>query len=487
MLTIQRRMARPFLVLLALPATAMGFALSVQIAALSWILATRYGLKIEEIGLVWAAGPMAGIVGQLLIGIVSDRVWFWNGRRRPFIVIGGVLSSLMILALPNIGRISQALGFETVLGVAIAVALALDLSINVSFNPTRSVITDVTREGPERTRGYTWMQTVSGLFGVLAYAIGALFGNYVLIYLGAVLVLGFSIVPALLIAEPRVLPGGASPPGSAAHATGFGKLLVIMMPLWGFLAYDLYAMTLKILRLNVASYLPEYACAALTLAGLAWALAARDRGIEFVKEDLVEFRKVLAAHSFSWIGVQTMFVYMIVFVQHRFPGLDADAAGRVLARSFLVLSAVAALAPTLLLEPLTRRYSQTRVHAACLAVMTAGFTGIYLYGMTPLSIYALMAVAGVGWAAIVSLPFAIMSQRVQQSRIGLYMGVFNLSVVLPQLVVSLGVGSLIGRLEDKGVIFVIGAASVGCSALAWMFLRRAGDGEAASERLPASH
>ena len=105
--------------------------------------------------------------------MISDRVWFWGGRRRPFIIIGGTLAALMILALPYIGVISQQLGFDAVIGVAIAVALALDLSINVSFNPTRSLITDVTPEGIARTRGYTWMQTVSGTFGVLAYAIGA--------------------------------------------------------------------------------------------------------------------------------------------------------------------------------------------------------------------------------------------------------------------------------------------------------------------------
>jgi len=83
-----------------------------------------------------------------------------------------------------------------------------------------------------------------------------------------------------------------------------------------------------------------------------------------------------------------------------------------------------------------------------------------------------MAVVGVGWGAIVSLPFAIMSQRVDQARIGLYMGVFNLSVVLPQLLVSLGVGALLNRVEDKGLIFVIGAGTVGLSAVAWLFLRR---------------
>ena len=89
MLGMQRRLSTPFLVLLTLPATAMGFALSVQISALSWILSTRYGLDLHDIGLVWAAGPLAGIVGQVLIGILSDEVWLWGGRRRPFLIIGG--------------------------------------------------------------------------------------------------------------------------------------------------------------------------------------------------------------------------------------------------------------------------------------------------------------------------------------------------------------------------------------------------------------
>ena len=78
-----------------------------------------------------------------------------------------------------------------------------------------------------------------------------------------------------------------------------------------------------------------------------------------------------------------------------------------------------------------------------------------------------MAVMGIGWAAIVSLPFSIMSQRVDQSRIGLYMGVFNLSIVLPQLVVSLGVGTFVSGVADKGAIFLIGAVSLALAAIAW--------------------
>jgi maltose/moltooligosaccharide transporter len=483
MLIMQRRMSRPFLVLMSLPSSAMGFALSVQIAALSWILSTRYHLHLDEIGVVWAAGPVAGIVGQLLIGVISDKVWFWGGRRRPFIVIGGALASLMLLALPNIGVLSRALGLDALLGVAIGVALALDLSINVSFNPTRSIITDLTAEGAPRTRGYTWMQTVSGSFAVLAYGIGAQFGNYTLIYLAVGLVALGSIVPALLIVEPRSLPGAsahAAPP--AGH--GFVKLLQILMPLWGYLAYDLVATAAKLVGLELPTLASGVAVVLLTLAVSAATLMARDRGVEFVKEDLVEFRKVLAAHALSWLGVQTMFVYMIGFVQQRFPQLGADESGKLLSTAFLTLTVVSAAMPALVLEPLTERFGQVAVHAACLAIMAVAFAAIYFLGFTPLRVFSLMGVVGIGWAAIVSLPFAIMSQRVEQTRIGLYMGVFNLSVVLPQLLVSLGIGPIVGRLADKGVMFLISAGALGLSALAWLSVRRS-EGAAAGP-VPAS-
>src|SRR3546814_2300914 len=100
------------------------------ISVLIGILATRYHLDIDAIGLVWAAGPLAGIIGQVVVGLISDRVWIWNGRRRVFMFVGGLIAALMILALPAIGAISSALGLESIIGVAIAVALALDLAVN---------------------------------------------------------------------------------------------------------------------------------------------------------------------------------------------------------------------------------------------------------------------------------------------------------------------------------------------------------------------
>lgn len=401
---IQQRLSKSFFALLSLPSTAMGFALSVQIAALSWILSTQYHLDIHEVGIVWAAGPLAGLVGQVIIGVISDKVWFWGGRRRPFIWIGGTMASLSLLALPYLGAISEATSVS-ILAVALPVALLLDLSINISFNPTRSIIADVTPEGDKRTRGYTWMQTISGMFGVLAYALGASYGNYTLIYFSVFLVFLFSIVPPFLIEEPRTLQA-ATTTSAAGSASSYG---------------DLY--------------------------------------------------RIYAAHGFCWIGVQTMFVYMIFYVKGNMGITTDEASGQIVSLSFLVLSTVGFILPATVLEPLAIRFGRVKVHTVAMACMALGYLLIVLFGNSPLLVYTFMAIAGIGWAATVSLPFAIMTEKVDKAKMGLFMGIFNLSVVLPQLLVSLVLGSVIQSAGNKSIIFIISAASLAISAILWTFVR----------------
>ncbi|MCB0549846.1 MAG: MFS transporter [Phaeodactylibacter sp.] len=475
MLDIQKRLTNTFYVILSLPATAMGFALSVQISALSWILSTQYHLEIEDIGLVWAAGPIAGILGQVIIGAISDNVWFLNGRRRPFILIGGVLAALMLLALPNIQVITGALGLEAILGMAIIVALTLDLAINVSFNPTRSIIADVTPEGKERTKGYTWMQTISGTFGVLAYAVGAVWDNYVLIYSGAILVLLLSIIPPFFIEEPRELSVGNSDEeeDGAAKKPGFSlkETFMAIRPLWGFLLYAIYGIALRLSGISPKTHYFELFCLALTLYLIVHTLLKSETGRKRSEAGMIGFQKVLAAHSFTWIGIQTMFIYMFAYVNYRLPELEDVNMGRVVSISFLILNAVGAILPATILEPLAFRLGRVKVHMGCIAIMALGYAGILFLGHSAMMIYIMMAVLGIGWAATVSLPFAIMSQKVDQSKMGLYMGLFNLSVVLPQLVASLGVGQIIGRMEDKSITFVVCALTLAVSAVSWMLVK----------------
>lgn len=480
MLEIQKKLTNTFYALLALPATAMGFALSIQISALSWILSTKYKLDIHDVGLVWAAGPIAGILGQVIIGIISDNVWFLNGRRRPFILIGGFLAAMMLLALPNIDVISSSLGIDGILGVAIAVALTLDLAINISFNPTRSIIADVTPEGVERTKGYTWMQTISGTFGVLAYVIGAVWNNYVLIYFGVFLVLVLSIVPTLFIEEPRYLSKGANQQDKHETKASFGAILGYIEPLWGFLIYSIYAIVMRVLNIHFDNYYAEIICFAITIIFILKVLFQKSDGKSAAEKGLIGFKKVLAAHSFTWVGIQTMFVYMFAYVQYKVFGFDANSVipedvsiqmGKVVTISFLIFNAVAAVLPVLVLEPMARKIGKVRTHFLSIASMAIAYAAMLFFGFSPLVIYIIMALLGIGWASTISLPFAIMSQQIDQTRMGLFMGLFNLSVVLPQLVASFGIGQAISAAQDKSLIFIISAVTLSISAILWMLVK----------------
>lgn len=475
MLSIQKNLSNRFYAILSLPATAMGFALSVQIAAMSWLLQTQFGLDVHDIGFVWAAGPLAGIIGQVLIGAISDKTWFWGGRRKPFIIIGGVMAALSLLALPNIDVISESLGVTGIIGVAITVALVLDLSINISFNPTRSIIADVTPSGHERTKGFTWMQTVSGSFGVLAYAIGAIWNNFALIYFGVFLVLLFSVLPTFFITEPRELEGEDQQSGETESMSFWAGLLMIK-PLWGFLIYGVYALVARLADLKPDHYYIEIVCFAITLFFVGKTLLAK----EDINDDSANkdndapvsqnlgFQKILAAHSFTWVGIQSMFIYMTPFVIFNQPDLKDDALGSVVNISFMLLNAIAAVLPVLLLQPLAKRIGAVKTHTWCIASMSLAYFTLSFMGDKSLAIYLLMALLGVGWSATISLPFAIMSRKVDQSKMGLYMGLFNLSVVLPQLVASLGVGLIVGNAEDKNILFIICGVCLAISAVCWM-------------------
>lgn len=425
MLDLQKRLSNSFYAIISLPSTAMGFALCIQISALSWLLSTKYNLDIHEIGIVWAAGPLAGIIGQVLIGFISDKTWFWGGRRRPFILIGGVLAALMVFLLPRIDVVSQALGIGNLLVVAVIVALTLDLSINIGFNPTRSLIADLTPEGEPRTRGYTWMQTISGFWGVMAYLIGAFIDNYALISVGVVIVFAFSVVPMFFVTEPRELNVKAE--ALAATSAEWGQL---------------------------------------------W--------------------RIYFAHGFSWIGVQAMFVYIIAFIQQHIVPAGASAAevtsqsGHVIAISFAVMNVVGFLLPALLLAPLASRIGRVNTQAGCIAIMAAGYFLIATMARTPAMLYLLMGVVGIGWGAVVSLPFAIMSEKVDQSRMGFFMGIFNLSVVVPQLL-STAIGYVLKDAADKSVLFMICGGCLAISAGLWFLVSEKQASPAAAAHLAPSH
>jgi MFS family permease len=283
------------------------------------------------------------------------------------------------------------------------------MAINISFNPTRSIIADVTPDGTPRTKGYTWMQTISGFWGVMAYVIGAVFGNFLLIYLGAFIVLLFSILPTFFITESKELQ-------------------------------------IESTEKNVTI------------------------DSDKTKTDWNELFRIYLAHGFSWLGIQTMFVYIIAYIQQKLnPASDMET-GQIIAISFAVLNTVGFILPAFVLEPITEKIGRVKTHLSCVAIMSLGYFGIVFFGKSSLSLYILMAVAGIGWAAVVSLPFAIMSEKVDKAKMGFFMGIFNLSVVIPQLIVSLLLGYFILNVEDKNLIFIISGVSLAISSSLWFLV-----------------
>lgn len=389
------------LVLNSGPATSMGLALSIQISALSWLLSTRYNLDMAQLGLVWAAGPVAGVVGQLLAGITSDKIWWMGGRRRPLIVIGGVCSSVMLYALSNLKVVGDIFFGGSVLTAAIAVTLILDISINIGLGPARALVADLTFHGDERTKGFTWLQSVSGFWGVMAYLAAGILGNDFLLLWGPLFVLIFCL-SAILISENEDVYFIQEHP-KPRQETGRGPPMILY-----------------------------------------------------------------AAHGVSWFGIQCMFIYTLSFV-HQY--LDGDS-GKVLSLGFAFMSTIGFLLPALVLYRFSKTFGTLNVHIVCILLMGTGYLLIGLFARDVVTFYCLMSLVGIGWASVVSMPFAVLSEFSQGTKMGLTMGIINLSIVLPQLAASILFGNWIEHFSEKKILFYICSFSLFMSAILWVRVKK---------------
>lgn len=528
MLQIQKKLSNSFLALLSLPATAVGFALSTQIAALSWLLSTKFGLDIHDVALVWLAGPLAGIIGQPIVGAISDNAWFLGGRRKGFIIIGGILGAMMFLALPQIGVISSKLGFQGIMTVAVTVALLLDLSINITFNPARSIIADLTPEGKKRTSGYTWMQLISGIFGLLAYFISLVLGNDILLTIAVVLVFLFSVVPCFFIEELK---------DAKDNKINIKKTLLILLGIVTFLLLSYFAISLNnfvlklIIALIICYLIFLFRNAILEMMQIIWPLSGfLFFGIYLIVDKLIlagslekhqinvmyfslfitiifgiivilkgmkqksnqnEFHKIMVAHSFSWLGIQSMFVMSFFYAKEIilphltiddaiansfkkfFTGISSnadDTAGNILSLAFLLFNAIGAFFPILVLEPMSKKFGRVKTYFTSILIMSLGYFFVYKFGSSEISFYTGICIAGIGWSAVISIVFAIMTERVNKDKMGLYMGLFNYSVVLPQMM-TVGVASIVKESGDNTLLYLICGISLFVSFVFWLFVR----------------
>ncbi|NDP22440.1 MAG: SLC45 family MFS transporter [Paludibacter sp.] len=494
-------MSNPFLALLGLPATAVGFALSTQIAALSWILSNKYGLDIHEVAFVWLAGPIAGIFGQVIVGLVSDNVWFMGGRRRPFIIIGGLVSAIAFLALPNISGISKITGITDIIIIASLIALFLDLSVNVTFNPARSIIADLTPEGKVRTSGYVWMQIISGFFGVFAYFLSMVFGNETLLYIAAVIVFLTAVFPILFIQEIKEQTEAQA---NDKEKFGVWQIFKEIYPLYGFLVFGVFSLFFHFFTEQFAVWHNPILITALAYSVIIGILII----IQGLKKqsNRNEFQKIMLAHSFTWVAFQSMFILSGFFIENQIlPNINisnitanwfaesltgveqtaASSVGNMVSLGFFILNLIGAIFP-LILQAIAKRIGRVKTYISALTFSAIGYFYIAYFSHVEIDFYIGMFLVGIGWSAVISIVFAIMSERVNPAKMGLYMGVFNLAVVLPQMM-SNGVANVIKATGNYQLLYIFCGLLVSTSVIFWMFVKEPESSETKQSIPSAGH
>ncbi len=454
-----------------------GFAL--QNANTSRIFETL-GANVEDIPILWIAAPVTGLVVQPIIGYYSDRTWTRFGRRRPYFLIGAILSSLALFIMPN----------SPTLWVAAGTLWIMDASINISMEPFRAFVGDNLPER-QRTLGFSMQSFFIGIGAVVGSLLPYMFTNWFGVsntapegiipdsvkwsfYVGGIvffLAVLWTVIkskeytPAELAAfekadlelkPEKVLEVGRERDLRIQFMTGVVMTIVGItistIIYFGDLTKELYILFVG-----------------LFIAGILFMIVSRLRsrdirnGFTIIVTDILnmpETMKQLAwVQFFSWFALFSMWIYTTQAVTgHVFGTTDPtsvlynDAADWVTVM-FTVQNGVAA-AVAFLLPVLARRTSNKFTHM--LALIAGGLGLISIYFLTD-KVGLLMSMIGVGiaWASILSIPYAMLSGSLPSAKMGYYMGVFNFFIVIPQIVAATILGFLVKELFNSEPVYAL--------------------------------
>ena len=446
-----------------------GFAL--QNANVSRIFQTL-GANVEQIPLLWIAAPFTGLIVQPVIGYFSDRTWNRFGRRRPYFFAGAVLATLALLAMPN----------SPTLWIAAGLLWIMDASFNVSMEPFRAFVGDQLPP-PQRPLGYAMQSVFIGVGAVVAS-----FLPYVLTHFGvantapagevphsvkyAFYAGAFVLLAAMLwtIVSTREYPPEQlasfsdnrieEPPGGVAGAWKIGALLLVLgLALLGLIRQFALEKELYLLAGGLVGFGALFA----------WLSRTRSDGaLRHIMGDLhnmpLPMRRLNWVQFFSWFAMFAMWINTTPAVAgHFFGSADttsvaynegANWAG-VLMGTYNGVGVLAAIAIPLLVRACGLRWSH-------LFNLWLGGFGLlsFLVIRDPHWLIASMVGVGFAWASILSLPYAMLSDNLPAAKMGVYMGIFNFFIVIPQLLAASVLGVLLKLFFHNQPIWALGLGGV---------------------------
>jgi maltose/moltooligosaccharide transporter len=452
------------------------------------------GTPLDSLALMWIAAPLTGLLVQPLVGHYSDRTWGRLGRRRPYFLVGAILSTLALFVMPNAPAI----------WVAAITLWLLDGSLNISMEPFRAFVGDML-DTRQRPAGYGFQTAFIGAGAVVAsvapWAMQHWFGVANIATDGGIpdtVRYGFYFGGAVLLAAVLwtvLTTREFSPEEMAAFGeTGEAAAHAVVAPTtgWHWIAGGVALAALIFLAERsgwLGSANEAYFVAA---GGFAYGIAQlvarariaagkRDGALVQIVSDLATMpetmRRLALVQFFTWGALIIMWVYMTpVVAQHAWHTSDAASAayndaGNWVGILFAIYSGVAVIAAVIL--PLVARViGAARTHLAGLAVGAVSFAGLFVIRDANALIVPMIGI-GIAWASILSMPYVMLADALPQAKLGIYMGIFNFFIVLPQLIVATLMGAVIARWfpGDPAWTMLIAAAVMTLAALAMLRVR----------------
>jgi maltose/moltooligosaccharide transporter len=385
-----------------------------------------FGADVEQLPMFWIVAPLVGMIVQPLIGHYSDRTWNRLGRRKPYFLAGALLSSAALIFLPNSGGLA---GVVPALWIGAGMVMVMDASFNIAMEPFRALVADNLPEN-QRTLGFSIQTFLIGL--------GAVVGS--------------------------ALPDILSKNGFSMEAGKDGIADNIKY------AFYIGAAVFVIAILVTIFFSKEYPPQAYEQYHGKPSEETKKAGIGEIFKDFAKMprtmRQLGLVQFFSWFALFSMWVFTSDAVATHVYGLTGDysktvqynEAGNKVGSAFGVYNFVA-MFYALLLPVIARYIGRKATHAVSLVAGGLGLISIYFVKDPAMLNYSMIGV-GLAWASILAMPYVILSGSIPPGKLGIYMGIFNFFITLPQIINGLGGGWIVKNIYGGKPIYAIVLAGI---------------------------
>ncbi|HCE57463.1 MAG TPA: MFS transporter [Prolixibacteraceae bacterium] len=461
-----------------------GFAL--QNANVSRIFQTLGG-DVDRLAVYWLAAPVTGLIIQPIVGYYSDKTWGRLGRRRPYFLAGALLASLALLFMPN----------APTLWIAVGTLWLMDASINITMEPFRAYVGD-NLPSEQRTRGFAMQSFFIGTGAIVASFLPYAMTNWLGLdntapegiippsvkwsfYIGGVVFL--STVLWTIIRSKEYSPEEMkafeehkikTTPSAAIKYKPAAEMLKVFMRngilflLVGFvLIWFVYANQLEKELYILGGGLAGYGVIQL----VTWLFTKSGRtknGLVEIITDMVNMPKTMGqlavVQFFSWFALFAMWIYTTPAVTgHIYGTTDTTSAlynegANWVGVLFGIYNGFAAIV-AFGLPVLARHTSRKTTHAISLVIGGLGLLSFWFVTNPYLLLISMVAV-GVAWASILSMPYAILTGSLPAQKMGVYMGIFNYFIVIPQILAASILGFLMRKFFNSDAIWALVAGGI---------------------------